>query len=140
PGGRLPGEAGVAGRVFGESAIRAIYPMSSEKPSLGVDQSAQAAAAFRCGGVERDRLGGAVAMHQAGGATAGKTGGRARPGALAAMQPAAAIGHGRLAAGAADPCGGTAARRGGEVARRIAVAELLAKALRAVRGERLQRG
>jgi hypothetical protein len=49
--------------------------------------------------------------------------GRARPGRLAAVQPAAAVGHRRLPARAAAPRPRPAARREPQIARRIAVPE-----------------
>src|SRR5262245_27656695 len=101
--------------------------MPSGTAARRLEQLVEAAAAARRGGAERDPLGGVGAVAQAGPPCGGETGGGARPGAVAAMQAAAAVGHGGLAAGASGPGARAAARRPGEVAGRIAV-EQLAKA------------
>src|SRR5207244_10712536 len=56
----------------------------------------------------------------------GEPGGTPRPGALAAVQPAATIRHRRLATGMAGAGPGATARRGEEVARRVAVTKAAA--------------
>jgi hypothetical protein len=79
-----------------------------------------------------------AAMGKAGAAAALAALGRARSGAQAAMHPAAAVPHGRLAAGAAGAGAGAAAGRGQEVARRGAVPQAAAAVGRQAggRGER----
>jgi hypothetical protein len=83
-------------------------------------------------GAERPEIGGPAAMAEPGapGALPPRRGGRAA--AVAAMQPAAAIGHRRLAAGAAGPGARAAAGDRGEVAGGVAVAQPAG----AVRGSR----
>ncbi|MEX2008600.1 MAG: hypothetical protein WEC41_00290, partial [Dongiaceae bacterium] len=73
--------------------------MSSGKFPREVGQSRQAAGALGRGRSQGDEVGAAAAMDEARGARAGEAGGGARAGALAAVQAAAAVGHGRLAAG-----------------------------------------
>jgi len=97
--------------------------MSGGERPREAGQVRQAAGALGRGRSERDKVGGAGAMQKARLARAlqPRFGLRART--LAAMQAAAAIGHGRLAAGAARARARAAARRRGEVAGRIAVVE-----------------
>jgi hypothetical protein len=98
-------------------------PLSGEKArSPGGDQPVDAPAALRRLGAQRDQRAGMAAVAQPGGTRGGEPGRRPWAGALAAMQPAAAIGHRRLAAGAAGARAGAAARDGGEIAGRVAVA------------------
>src|SRR5882724_7508587 len=73
-------------------------------------EGAEAAGGVGGARAERDMGAGAAAMDEPGGAAAREALGRARTGAEAAMHPAAAVGHGRLAAAAAGPRAGAAAR------------------------------
>jgi hypothetical protein len=99
-------------------------PLSSENAaSQGGGQPVEAGAAARRFRAERDEVGGIGAVAQPGGAGRGEPDGAPRAGALAAMQPAPAIGHGRLAAGVAGAGAGAAARSGGEIAGGVAVAQ-----------------
>jgi hypothetical protein len=99
-------------------------PLSGEKArSPGGDQPVDATAALRRLGAQRDQRAGVAPMAQPGGARGGKPGRGPRAGALAAMQPAAAIGHRRLAAGAAGARARAAAPDGGEIAGRVAIAQ-----------------
>lgn len=68
------------------------------------------------GGTQRADGGRVAAMGKADAPAALPALGRARAGAQAAMHPAPAVLHGRLAAGAAGASAGAAARRGQEVA------------------------
>jgi hypothetical protein len=101
-------------------------PMPSGAGAHQGDEGADAATMGAGFGPEFADVGGVAAMGEAGAARAGETLGRARPGAEAAMHPAAAVAHGRLAAGAAAAGAGAAARGGQEVARRVAVLETAA--------------
>ncbi len=76
----------------------------------GAGEAAQAAGGMGGAPAQADHLAGAITVLQAGGATARQAFGRARAGAEAAMQAAAAIGHGRLAAAAARARPGAATR------------------------------
>src|SRR5882724_558991 len=87
------------------------------------EQGAQAAMGGRRGGAERDDLGRAQAVDEAVAAGTRPAGFGARARALAAVEAAAAVGHGRLAAAAAGARAGAAARRGQEVAAGVAVVE-----------------
>jgi hypothetical protein len=82
-------------------------PMPSGK---GMREAAQAAGGMGGAAPQTDQFATAAAVRQASGAAARQTLGRARAGAEAAMQPAAAVGHGRLAAGAARARAGAATR------------------------------
>jgi hypothetical protein len=84
-------------------------------------QGEKDAAAARRRGPHLDHFGRASAVDQIHLTAADKTFGRPRTGALAAMEPAAPILHGRLAAGMAGAGFGAAAGSGGIIARRIAV-------------------
>jgi hypothetical protein len=90
------------------------------------EQDTQAAMDSGCGGAEGGELGRTEAVDEAVVAGAFPAGGSARACALAAVEAAAPVGHGRLAAGAADPRPGAAARRGQEVATGIAIVEAAA--------------
>jgi hypothetical protein len=73
-------------------------------------EGAQAAGGVDGAGAQRDVGAGAAAMDEPGGAAAREARGRARSRAEAAMHPAAPVGHGRLAAAAADAGARAAAR------------------------------
>jgi hypothetical protein len=98
-------------------------PMPSGAAAHQGDQGADAAAMGAGFGPEFADVNGVAAVGEAGAARAGETLRRARPGAEAAMHPATAVAHGRLAAGAAAAGAGAAARGGEEVARAVAVLE-----------------
>jgi len=107
-----------SGRPY--SRIRTMDPM----PSGGADgreEGADAAEVEAGLAAERADLGRAGAVLPAGAAAVGEAGGRARAGAEPAMHAAAAVRHCRLAAGPAAAGAGGAARRGQEIAGRIAV-------------------
>jgi hypothetical protein len=87
------------------------------------DEGADAAAVGAGFGPQRADVGGIAAMSPAGAAAALAALGRARAGAEPAMHAAAAVRHGRLAAGSAAAGAGTTARCGQEVARPGAVLE-----------------
>jgi hypothetical protein len=86
-------------------------------------QDAEAAADARALLAHLAELGGTAAMPPARVAAALQPGRGARPGRFSAVQAAAAVLHGRLAARAARACPRPAARRQPEVARRVAVAQ-----------------
>src|SRR5882724_4853521 len=90
------------------------------------EQGAQAAMGGRRCAAERDDVGRAQAMDEAVAPGTRPAGFAARACALAAVEAAAAVGHGRLAAGAAGARLGAAARRGQEVAAGVAVVEAAA--------------
>jgi hypothetical protein len=92
-------------------------PMPSGRAGLQrADERVHVAATGSAGSAQGHHLGRIKAMGEAGAAAALAAFGRARAGAEAAMHPAAAVLHGRLAAGAAGPRASTAAGRGEEVA------------------------
>jgi hypothetical protein len=98
-------------------------PMPSGAAAHQGDESADAAAVGAGLGPERADVGGIAAMSPAGAAAALAALGRARAGAEPAMHAAAAVRHGRLAAGFAAAGAGTTARCGQEVAGPGAVLE-----------------
>src|SRR4029453_2532793 len=87
-------------------------------------EGGEAAGAAGGGGAEIDDLGRAEAMDETGGAGASLAFGGARAGAQAAMHPEAAVGHGRLAAAAAEARARTAARGCQIIAGGIALLQL----------------
>jgi hypothetical protein len=91
--------------------FEAMDPMPSGNAGGQVGrEGAEVAGSMDRAGAERDVGAGAAAMGEPGGAAAREAGGRARAGAEAAMHPAAAVGHGRLAAAVTGPRAGAAAR------------------------------
>ena len=119
PQGGTPG-----GTVTRDDRNRATDPMpSGDAGGQLAREGAEAAGGVGGAGAERDVGASAAAMDEPGGAAARETFGRARAGAEAAMQPAAAIAHGRLAAAPADAGLGAAMRRGKEDARAVAILE-----------------
>ena len=94
--------------------------MPSGEAGFGQD-GADAAELGACGAAEGNDLGRAGAVFPAGAAAAGETLGGTRSRAEAAVQTAAAVGHGRLAARAAAPGAGAATRRRQEIAGTVAV-------------------
>jgi len=81
-----------------------------------VDDRVHTAATGSASAAQGDHLGRIEAVSEVGAAAALAAFGRARAGAQAAVHPAAAVPHGRLAAGEADAGAGAAARRSQEVA------------------------
>ena len=98
-------------------------PMPSGAGAHQAGQAAEATAVGAGGGAKGTHTGGVAAVGQAGAAAALASLGRTRAGAQAAMHPTATVPHGRLAAGAANPGPGAAARCGQEVAGLGAVLE-----------------
>src|SRR5580765_1418478 len=101
-------------------------PMPSGAAAHQGGQGVDAAVVCAGGDTEGADLGRVAAMSEAGAAATLAALGRARAGAQAAMHPAAAVLHGRLAAGAAGAGAGAAPGRGQEVARPGAVPEAAA--------------
>lgn len=98
--------------------------MSSGAAAQGGEQVAVAAEEGLGLAAEGHGLGAVEAVGAAGAGAAGAAGGGAGARALAAVEAAAAVRHGRLPAGAAArPRFRTAARRGQEIAGRIAIPE-----------------
>jgi hypothetical protein len=90
---------------------RAMDPMpSGNAGGQRAREGAESAGGVGGAGAEREVGAAAAAMDKPGGAAVRESFGRARAGAEAAMHPATPIGHGRLAAAAADPRAGAAAR------------------------------
>jgi predicted component of type VI protein secretion system len=89
----------------------------------GGGQGPHAAEAHADLAAQGDGLGAVEAVGAAGAGAAGPACGRARPGALAAVEAAAAVAHGRLATAAAEPGLGPAARRRPVIAGWVAVLE-----------------
>jgi hypothetical protein len=90
---------------------RAMDPMpSGEAGGQAGREGVEAAGGVDGAGAEREVGAGAAAMDELGGAAAREALGRARAGAEAAMEPAVAVGHGRLAAAALVPRAGAAAQ------------------------------
>src|SRR5882724_11849215 len=84
-------------RACALSRIRAMDPMPSGQ---NAGEATQAAGGVGGTAAQADQIAATITMRQTGGAATRQTLGRARAGAEAAMQAAAAIGHGRLAAAA----------------------------------------
>ena len=101
-------------------------PMPSGGPGDAGAEGAGAAGLAAGFAQEGADCGGAGAVLPAGPAAAGEAFGRARSRAEAAMHPAAAVPHGRLAAGAAGASAGAAPGRRQEVARLGAVLQVAA--------------
>jgi hypothetical protein len=101
-------------------------PMPSGEPAEASTEGAGAARLEAGFAQEGADLGGAGAVLPAGAAAAGDALGRARPRAEAAMYPAATVGHGGLAAGAAATGVGTTSGCSQEIAGAVAVLEMAA--------------
>jgi hypothetical protein len=106
--------------------ICAMNPMPSGAAAHRGHKRLDAATVGAGGGAELTDVGGVAAVGEAGAARAGEAFGRARTGAEAAMHPAAAVRHGRLAAGAAAAGAGAAPGRGQEITGAIAVLQAAA--------------
>src|SRR6185312_8722124 len=97
--GREPGRA-----ATGDDRNGAMVPMpSGDVGGQIAGEGAEAAGGVDGAGAERAVGAGTAAMDEPSRAAARETRGRAGAGAEAAMHPAAAVGHGRLAAAAAGP-------------------------------------
>ena len=107
-------------RPYRRNTIQAINPMPSGGAGAG-EERAHAAELGAGGAAEGGDLGRAGAVLPAGPAAAGEAGHRARAGAEAAVETAAAVAHGRLAAFAAAAGAGAAAGCGEEIAGGVTV-------------------